>query len=76
MKKTASPKTATPILNVNENLSLEEQVTQRAHQLWEQRGYEHGHDLSDWSQAERDICEWHQRRLQVKGTRDRDLASR
>jgi hypothetical protein len=63
MKKTTAKKTAEPVLNVNENVSLEDQIAQRAHELWQQRGGEHGHDLTDWFQAEREINEWRQRRL-------------
>ena len=29
-----------------------EWITQRAYQLFEQRGFEHGHDVEDWLQAE------------------------
>jgi hypothetical protein len=63
MKKTTTKKTTEPVLDVNENVSLEEQIAQRAHELWQQRGGEHGNDLTDWFQAEREINEWHQRRL-------------
>ncbi len=40
-----------PVLHVDENVSLEEQIAQRAHELWQQRGREHGSDLSDWFRA-------------------------
>ncbi len=30
-------------------------IEKRAHQLFEGRGHEHGHDLEDWLQAEREI---------------------
>ena len=52
-----------PVLHVNENVSLEEQIAQRAHELWHEHGREHVTDLADWFQAEREINEWHQRRL-------------
>ena len=64
MKKAATAKVTTPILQVNENVSLEEQIAARAHELWRQRGYKHGSDLIDWLQAEREINEWHQKRHQ------------
>ena len=65
--KTKTPhKAAAPILQVNENVSLEEQIAQRAHELWQQRGREHGSDLNDWLQAEREVNEWHQKRLEAK----------
>ena len=63
MKKSTTQKTIVPILHMNENVSLEEQIAQRAHELWHQCGHEHGNDLTDWLQAEREINEWHQRRL-------------
>lgn len=51
-----------PALRVDESVSLEEQIAQRAHELWHQRGYDHGADLADWFQAEREVHERHQRR--------------
>lgn len=32
-----------------------EQIRQRAHELYEARGREEGHDLEDWLQAEAEI---------------------
>ena len=61
MKK-KSPNSA-PVLRVDESVSLEEQIAQRAHELWQQRGREHGADMADWFQAEREVSEWHQQRL-------------
>jgi hypothetical protein len=66
MKKTEHKEKSRPILHVNENLSREEQIAERAHELWQQRKGEHGHDLADWFQAEREIDEWHQRGLKSK----------
>jgi len=63
MKKAPSPRTAAPILHVEENVSLEEQIAQRAHELWHRRGCEYGIDLTDWFQAEREVSEWYQERL-------------
>jgi Protein of unknown function (DUF2934) len=63
MKKATTPKTTAPILHVDENVSLEEQIAQRANELWHQRGHKHGNDLTDWFQAEREINDWHQNRL-------------
>ena len=31
------------------------QIARRAYELYAARGYEHGHDLEDWIEAERDI---------------------
>ena len=65
--KTKTPhQAAAPVLQVNESVSLEEQIARRAHELWQQRGREHGSDLTDWLQAEREVNEWHQKRLEAK----------
>ena len=61
--KTREKKSTVRALRVDESLRLEEQVAQRAHELWYQRGYEHGADLADWFQAERELHEWHQQRI-------------
>jgi Protein of unknown function (DUF2934) len=53
---------------VNENLSREEQIAERAHALWQQPNGEHGDDLSGWFQAERDINAWHQMRTRAKAS--------
>jgi len=37
--------------------SLEDEIRRRAHELYEQRGGEHGHDLEDWLRAEEEIKE-------------------
>ncbi len=61
--RTTHKKAAAPVLHVDASVSLEEQIAQRAHELWHQRGREHGSDLTDWLQAEREVNEWHQQRL-------------
>jgi hypothetical protein len=33
----------------------QEQIAQRAYQLWEKRGKAHGSDLEDWLEAEREL---------------------
>ena len=33
----------------------EEIIRKRAYELFEQRGYEHGHDMDDWLQAEAEV---------------------
>jgi len=38
-----------------EGLSLEEQIRQRAYELYVQRGNESGSAMDDWLQAEREI---------------------
>ena len=59
-----------PRLDVDESLSLEEQIAHRAYELRQQPGYHYkpGNDLIDWFHAEREITEWHRRRLQTNPT--------
>ena len=61
--KRATPRPTLPILGVDENVSLHEQIAQRAHERWRQRGRTHGWDWADWFQAKWDIYEWHEKRL-------------
>jgi len=63
MKKKPIHKNSAPVFHVDESASLEEQIPQRAHELWHQRGHEHGHDLTDRLRAECEINEWHQKKL-------------
>jgi hypothetical protein len=64
MKKTNPHKrAAVPALRVDESVSLEEQIAQRAHELRHRRGRNHGSDMADWFQAEREVNEWHHLRL-------------
>ena len=49
---------ASGIPNVLDGLAIElthEQIAVRAYQLYADRGGEHGHDLQDWFQAEREL---------------------
>ena len=75
MKATTNMEERQTVLQVDENLSLEEQIAQRAHDLWHQRGREHGSDMNDWWQAEREINEWHQKRMQGKNSLRSDHTS-
>jgi Protein of unknown function (DUF2934) len=36
--------------------NLEEQIRRRAHELYEERGREDGHDMEDWLRAEAEIA--------------------
>ena len=64
MKKNIPRTRATaPVLHVDESVSVEEQIAQRAQELWHERGRKPGADLADWFQAEREVNEWHQQRL-------------
>ena len=70
MKRNEHKEKNQSVLHVNENLSREEQVAERAHELWQQRNGEHGNDLADWFQAEREINEWHQKQTKAKASHD------
>ena len=61
--KSAARVSTRSALHVDETVSLEEQIAQRAHELWHKRGRQHGSDLADWLQAEREANEWHHQRL-------------
>lgn len=41
---------------VHRNHHIEEQIRQRAYELYENRGREDGHDLDDWFRAEQEIA--------------------
>jgi hypothetical protein len=71
MKSKTIHTTPAPDFQVNENVSLEEQIAQRAHELWQQRGRKHGSDLADWFHAEREVNEWHQQRLGAQAARQK-----
>jgi hypothetical protein len=52
------PKTSTLAPKSNEPpvlIPIEQQIQQRAYELYEQRGRTDGHELDDWLQAEREI---------------------
>lgn len=70
MKKTEHKQRSNSVLHVNENLSLEAQIAERAHELWQERNGEHGNDLTDWLRAEREINEWHRGRPKAKASPD------
>ena len=38
-------------------MSGQEQIRRRAYELYEQRGREDGHELSDWVQAESEVTQ-------------------
>ena len=35
----------------------EEEIARRAHELYVQRGYEHGKDVEDWTRAEKELSD-------------------
>jgi hypothetical protein len=42
---------------------LREQIRRRAHQLYEQRGRDEGHELHDWLQAESELTQHKAKRV-------------
>ncbi len=51
MHKTAKPMSQ----QSGSTLDFEQQIRNRAYQLYEQRGREEGHDVEDWLRAEAEI---------------------
>jgi Protein of unknown function (DUF2934) len=39
----------------SENLSMEDQIRRRAHEIWLERDGQGGSDVADWLQAEKEI---------------------
>ncbi len=58
MKRTqkAGPAPAPDTTSPAEKSTLLRLIAERAYQLYEMRGGEHGHDLDDWLAAEREIA--------------------
>ncbi|HXE89838.1 MAG TPA: DUF2934 domain-containing protein [Terriglobales bacterium] len=50
----SEPGHATSVLN-----GLEEEIRQRAYELYVERGYEDGHDTEDWLRAESEVLSRH-----------------
>jgi hypothetical protein len=50
-----SPILTAKTLAIEPSQSLEEKIRRRAHELYEERGREDGHDLDDWLCAEAKI---------------------
>lgn len=66
---TIAPPATSETPNLTANLSPEptyDEIAQRAYQLYEHRGGEHGRDWDDWLQAEREL-----RQQAVRGVIDR-----
>lgn len=51
-----SPKTPTPIRPEKLDAEVEEQIRQRAYQLYEERGRLDGNAMEDWLIAEKEVC--------------------
>jgi len=40
-----------------DGVALREKIRERAYQLYEQRGRDHGHDREDWARAEEEVLD-------------------
>jgi Protein of unknown function (DUF2934). len=49
-------KTTSKNANISQSVDLEEKIRRRAYDLYQQRGYEDGHDTDDWLQAEAELA--------------------
>jgi hypothetical protein len=52
-----NPPKKSPATVTGEPHELEHQIRQRAHELYEARGREDGHELDDWLRAEEEIMQ-------------------
>jgi Protein of unknown function (DUF2934) len=61
MKINRSPNTArqtsTAVAVKNSGSELQDQIRHRAYELYEQRGSNDGHEVSDWLQAESEVAQ-------------------
>jgi len=53
----SDPTKKSPLKAVSQPRQLEDQIRERAYELYEARGREDGHDLEDWLRAEEQITE-------------------
>ena len=49
------PTKKTTTIGTRPNPSLEQQICNRAYQLYEERGREDGHEIEDWLRAEAEV---------------------
>ena len=55
--KKRSPKTSAPKIIRERKLPTHDEIAARAYELFERRGYAHGHHQEDWIQAEAELRE-------------------
>jgi hypothetical protein len=55
--------------NKNPSVATEEQIRNRAYEIYVKRGCEDGHDISDWLTAEREVKEVNARQSIANQTR-------
>ncbi len=53
----ANPSKKSPATVTSDQQELEHRIRERAHELYEARGREDGHELDDWFRAEEEITE-------------------
>ena len=51
VKKTIKEKANDQSCACNDQISLEEKIRAKAYELYQQRGYQNGHDVEDWLEA-------------------------
>lgn len=56
-RQAKKPQNTAPAAVTMSDQDLYERVARKAHELYQQRGEEHGHDLEDWLTAERLVQE-------------------
>ena len=49
------PAKVSPVSNTGSLELTEDSIRQRAYELYAERGFEHGHDMDDWLQAEAEV---------------------
>ncbi len=54
---TAAHKTSTTVAEMKSPRELQDQIRRRAYELYEQRGSNDGHEVSDWLQAESEVAQ-------------------
>jgi hypothetical protein len=50
-----NPTKKPPLTVASDSQALEHQIRQRAHELYQERGREEGHELDDWLRAEEEV---------------------
>lgn len=53
----AAPQTSTTVAVMKSTSELQDQIRRRAYELYEQRGSNDGHEVSDWLQAESEVAQ-------------------
>lgn len=54
---TTARETSTTVAVMKSTSELQDQIRRRAYELYEQRGSNHGHEVSDWLQAESEVAQ-------------------